>query len=252
VTLVVLPTLSRQALGQRHLTYTIARVCINIFRCASDRKASVVPQALAGLGGFFTLLNASWLCLTNLAAVVVTIPILVLVLLPSCIGVGRGVYISVAVLCLVNVVLEILSSLCDVSVRPKCDVIGVTPRPACQSSITSFRSLTWPTSTSSQGTIYDVISATCFFLAACTCLCIAMTLRSGSVALSVLATATGTGVHPDSTHSIVPELDAPPMPQRAAFGAPHLPAPGGTATGSGENGATTVRPDSSTLNTPNE
>jgi hypothetical protein len=97
-----------------HLTCRIVRQCHS---CLSNRRASIVPQALAGLGGFFTLLNASWLCLTNLAAVVVTIPILVLVLIPSCIQFGRGIYVSAAILCLVNVALEVLSCLCYVSSR---------------------------------------------------------------------------------------------------------------------------------------
>lgn len=99
------------------MTNKIVRDCISISSCGSCRQASVVPQALACLGGFFTLLNASWLCLTNLLAVVVTIPILVLVLLPSCIRVGKSVYVSVAALCVVNIILEIMSCLCDVSVR---------------------------------------------------------------------------------------------------------------------------------------
>lgn len=82
---------------------------------SSHRSATVAPQVLACSGAFFTLLNYVW-CVTDLLAVIVSIPIIVLVLLPACMRISKATYFVAAGFCLANVVLEILSCFCHVSV----------------------------------------------------------------------------------------------------------------------------------------
>jgi hypothetical protein len=106
-----------------------------------------------------------------------------------------------------------------------------------RSSVARVCCLTWPIRTLLQGTIYDIISATCFFLAACACLCLASTLRKGPILAVSATTTTAVSTNSDSTHATLPEPGALPTPhcQLAASVAAGLPAAVGATKGGGEN-----------------
>jgi hypothetical protein len=74
--------------------------------CCSYKGATVAPQVLACVAAFFSAFTVLW-SIADVLAVLVSIPIVVLVLLPACIRISKATYYVAGGLCLLNVLLKI-------------------------------------------------------------------------------------------------------------------------------------------------